>query len=435
MQTKFIKPVLSGLNAALFLMLGGCSGSSTPPSQTQTPAPMALNDFRSRPVTEWVADLKSNDLTVRKAAYAAIRNYGPSSVEPLTTALSDAASRKYIVRAFMELGPIAKSAGPKLQELLKDNDKDVRLNSMQAIARMGKDMSSAVPAFVEMTKDQDPDFRRNAALGLPLLVDKPDERAQAAEALSELVKDSDFNIKRAAITGMAQCAKDNPTAVKTLTALLGDQDPKVRGLAAQTLSSATKEPAIRAEAVKAVSELLKDKDEQVRQNALDGLAGFRTEASAYCEAVTAMDSDKALMVRQIVPYTLSTIVNTPEQKDKAVDFFLGLQNDKEPSVRFNAITGLGLLKGAAHKALPIMIGNLASKDRETSTLSFRALRQLIQGVDERAVPEIPALLELLKTGAQDQKTMCVLALGQIGPAAKDALPVIQEMRSKAAVEG
>jgi HEAT repeat protein len=419
--------------SVLVLLLGGCSGSNPAP-QTPGNTPAGLSDFRSRPVTEWVADLKSQDLNTRKAAYAAIRAYGPASVEPLTAALADAPSRKYVVRAFMELGTLAKSAGPKLQELLKDPDKDVRLNSIQALARMGKEMNTAVPGFIEFTRDPDPDFRRNAALGLPLLVDTPEQRAQAADALAELVKDPDSNIKNAAINGLAQCGRDIPVAIKTLTALLKDQDPKVRSLAARSFPSATKAPEKRAEAVTAVVELLKDKDDQVRQDALDALANFKAEAAPHCEAVIALNEDKALIVRQIIPYTLSNIAVTPEQKTKVVDFFLTLQADKEPTVRNNAITGLGMLRGASHKALPTIINNLASKDREISALSFRALRLIVQGLDERAIPEIPAMLELLKTGTQDQKTMVVLALGQIGPPAKDALPLIQEIRAKAPVE-
>ena len=99
-------------------------------------APVQLKD---KEILDSLIDaLKDTDPDVRQNLSTALSKFGQSAVEPLVKALSsDTAGRRAgAAYALAQLGSGARPALPKLLELLKDSDVDVRRQSSLAVSRI-----------------------------------------------------------------------------------------------------------------------------------------------------------------------------------------------------------------------------------------------------------------------------------------------------------
>jgi HEAT repeat protein len=89
-----------------------------------------------------------------------------------------------------------KAVVPALAELLKDNDKFVRLAAVDALLGYGApEAKAAIPDLVRLLKDDDWGFRSSAAIALGRI--GPEARA-AIPALTELLTDKDARVPQAA---------------------------------------------------------------------------------------------------------------------------------------------------------------------------------------------------------------------------------------------
>ena len=89
-------------------------------------------------IARLIVGLKDSDADVRANLAQALAKIGPTAVESLTDALADALPerRAGAATALGLLGTSAKSALPKLLELLDDQETEVRRQASQAIIRM-----------------------------------------------------------------------------------------------------------------------------------------------------------------------------------------------------------------------------------------------------------------------------------------------------------
>ena len=89
-------------------------------------------------IARLIVGLKDSDADVRANLAQALAKIGPTAVESLTDALADALPerRAGAATALGLLGTSAKSALPKLLELLDDQETEVRRQASQAITRM-----------------------------------------------------------------------------------------------------------------------------------------------------------------------------------------------------------------------------------------------------------------------------------------------------------
>lgn len=90
-------------------------------------------------VPDLVDALKSRVEATRFEAALALRAIGPAAVEPLLRALDDprAAVRFGGVRGLRIVGDVAGAAAPRVEALLKDEDRDVRLDAALALGELG----------------------------------------------------------------------------------------------------------------------------------------------------------------------------------------------------------------------------------------------------------------------------------------------------------
>ena len=124
---------------------------------------------------------------------------------------------------------------------LKDPDRAVRQRALLEVALIEPDNDAAVKMVVPLLTDKESAIKFYAARALgDLGVPSP----AAIRALSEAVKDADWNVRYFAIDALGRIG--DKTAVAAVTEALGDKDSTVRAAATNTLQRLDPEAAARA---------------------------------------------------------------------------------------------------------------------------------------------------------------------------------------------
>jgi len=116
-----LKQILGTLSLALVLATGASAQAT--PRKSQEPV------SHGRPLSEWIAELKGLAPQTRNAAAYEIAGMGPAAaaaVPALIVTLDDpiAAVRFPAIIALMEIGPAAKAAVPRLQQMEEEEIND-----------------------------------------------------------------------------------------------------------------------------------------------------------------------------------------------------------------------------------------------------------------------------------------------------------------------
>lgn len=122
---------------AIFLVLVSAIALTALSLQAGTQqAPIQLKDAEI--LDRLIEALKDTDPDVRQNLSTALSKYGQAAVEPLVKALGSetAGQRAGAAYALAQLGHGARPALPKLLDLLKDKDVDVRRQSSLAVSRI-----------------------------------------------------------------------------------------------------------------------------------------------------------------------------------------------------------------------------------------------------------------------------------------------------------
>ncbi len=109
-------------------------------------------------------------------------------------------------------------------------------------------------------------------------------------------------------------------------------------------------------------------------------------------------------------------------QDTDLGRYLELLRDGNGNERGSAATALGKLGPRAKKAVPYLVKAL--KDKEIGVRD--RVGQALEKIGEDAVPE---LIKAARDPDEVTRRRVLVILGNIGPAAKDALPVVFELRS------
>lgn len=146
-------------------------------------------------------------INVKDESQKALIMIGRPAVGPLSTALLNHPRSRLRYNAALVLGRIkdARSVGPLVSALTRDEDYEVRMWSADALGKLSEKWSvdalgNAVPALIEALKDKDPNVRQKAAYALGTM--KAAEAVPALiEALQAYGKDSDAGLALFMITG------------------------------------------------------------------------------------------------------------------------------------------------------------------------------------------------------------------------------------------
>ncbi len=336
------------------------------------------------------------------------------------------------------IGPRAADAAPALIALLPQRQKDAELRQRAAVALglIGTPTADIVPALVAALKDEKPEVRQGAAEGLAWM--GPPAR-EAVPALVTALKDEAADVVTAACTALARVG-DTGAAPALLLALQSRHD-KVANSAGEALwHLAAKDRAV----VPALILLVKGvRKETLRVRNLLASLG----PTAVPDLITALHDDDAA-VRQAAAEVLG-MIGPPARK--AVPTLAGALKDKSPLVALAAALALATVDPTrAREAVPLLTDSLdnpyaAEALAEIGPDARAAVPALIvalkprQGVaDNDAVrgaarhalacigpPAVPGLSDTLKDKDEGVVILAAEALGSILPPQKEAVSALR----------
>ncbi len=180
--------------------------------------------------------------------------------------------------------------------------------------------------------------------------------------------------------------------------------------------------------------LLTDSEEYVRRAAIDGLGVVGSAASDSVDDLERVaTNDPQLFLRVRARIALIQIAGPSEERVQALAAFLEMkdeleagprgekkQSDMEAAAR-HAADALGELGTKAQAATPILL--VALQDPTTRHVAARTLGR----IGSKSPEAIAVLIDILQNDSMYERRRSAAAdLGDFGPAAKDAIPVLRE---------
>jgi HEAT repeat protein len=241
-----------------------------------------------------------------------------------------------------------------IYDLLNDPDADIRAGAVRVLGLVGK--PEAIAALAKATKDSDQDVRRAAVNALGAIKDDPD----VVPPLIDALKDSYWFVRSEAASALGQ--EHDGRAVKPLLDTTGDSDKTVQEASALALLAITKDPAAHVTADDFVSRLTDANPKVVLVSAIC-LALLKDKRSIpVLEGLIATDDPVA---------RLDAVKGLGETGDPSVIPMLRvtLKSD-DMNMRGWSIIGLGNLKDEGSLAdLQVIAGNTAEPDAIRSAAS------------------------------------------------------------------
>lgn len=330
-------------------------------------------------VPDLVDALSHSDVEVRRQAASQL---GRSRVgdRMVVLGLAHAASDKdrtvvlATLQALQMLGGVAKEAAPKVLPLLTSTDKQVRSQAYSVLQTIRGDAKDVLPDLLKMLDRKD--LERDT-LSYALLI-LPNYGPDTVKTILRFVKHDDVFIRKQAVDGLTRVGGDLSPYLSELEALATDTNKDVRRSAVQGLGRAGEK------AFKSLHKALKDEDPSIRSMAAASLKQLGSAAKP------ALDDLVHMAVK-----------------------------DANFGAKRNAMFALGGLEEDGAKAL----GKILSEAKDQQTLMFGM--QTLSGMKESAAPAVDALIGLLKSPTPLIRWNAATALGNIGPAAKAAIPALQ----------
>ncbi len=214
---------------------------------------------------------------------------------------------------------------------------------------------------------------------------------KAIAALTAALKDSDRDVREAALNALVQLR--DPNIFEPLVQALSDESPDVREKAAFGLGQMHDK-----RAVAPLTNALKDASADVREQAVFALGQLRDPAAF--DGIVAALRDSNADVREQAVFALGQL-----RDRRALEALISALKDTAPDVREQAAFALGQLRDrAAVEALVIALKDSAADVREQAAFALGQMR------DPRA---IDGLTDALKDASADVRQQAAFALGQI----------------------
>jgi HEAT repeat protein len=192
----------------------------------------------NRAIAELVLVIQTDpDPQIRVNAIIGLKAFlkeGPQFAPTFTKALDDADHNVRIVasHALADLGPLGRTAVPRMLAILKDKKErdDVRWAMAIDLGKLGQCEEQAVPTLLQLLESACPLLRSGAANALGRLGSKDDK---VVPALLNALKDPDIGVRGNAAQSLGHLRKDADKCVPALTGFLrevkayrGNTDPR-----------------------------------------------------------------------------------------------------------------------------------------------------------------------------------------------------------------
>jgi len=196
---------------------------------------------------------------------------GRCNLDALERALADPSPpvRKEAVRALESLGPRARRAAPKLEELLESPDRQLAKAAAKALAEIDprRARKSVVPVLVDAMR-----AHHSRAWALATLGDMGRVAAPALQTITDSLDDRDPGVRMGAAAALRGIGRDARSSIPALEARLADDHGRVRLEVAWALAQI--DPTKLPRALPVVMEVLQDRDPLVRRQAVHVLGDW-----------------------------------------------------------------------------------------------------------------------------------------------------------------
>lgn len=268
-----------------------------------------------------------------------------------------------------------------LVKQLSSDDENVVFSAAKTLSERGPKAAPAVDGLIRVLK-QDNDKNRLAAIFILERIGPA--AAKAVPALIEAAQHPrDFHTQYHACIALGAIGPQAKPATPVLLKLLNDKTTSIRAHAAEALGQIG--PAIGEEAIRRLTDALGDRNHIVKQSAVIALGRLGSAAKSALPSI-----DKALA-------------------EETID------------TRVDAVTAIYNITGDKQRVLPQLIAEVAGDDDPD------AAADLLATFGDAARPAVPKFIKLLSSENPDVRYNGAMALGRLGPLAKDAVPALKTL--------
>jgi len=396
--------------------------------------------------------LADADPAVVMPALRTLADMDAAAVPFLLEALKEPKSRYWATVALADIGPDAAAAVEPLAKLAAEGELDERMQATLALAAIGAPAAAAVPALAAAVDSEEELLRNAAAFALGKIAspaaDAPLEKAAAAPnpflaaiaawgraqihpqdaalvsaAVQRLKQGLDSDtpaFRKASISGLSDLAEftaepARKELVGEFIGLLHDADVDVGTAAGAALVR------LKGFAVDAVRGTLADADSRLR--GLEVLAAIGPDARAAVPELAALLSDADPLVRSEAAVALAAV---GAEAAPAVPALAALLADDAPAeVRYATAYALGRIGAAAKPAAPRLLELSQSADEIMATVATWATLKIDPEDGTLVEAAIPLLRKALRGQNEMARLEAAVALGDIGPRASSAIPILE----------
>jgi HEAT repeat protein len=412
--------------------------------------------IKTRPALEVVQPLLKkimDDATpeVRMEAMHAMAEVGKPVVPQLIEAIKVPGAGFYACIVLAEIGPDAAEAVAALTDKVKTEKRpEIRREAISALGAIGASAAPAVPTLAEALGDESGAVQLSAAFALGRI--GPPAKS-ASPALIKALKSSDTMLQVVSTWALLKVGYDDAAwkdkAIGWLAGLLTSKNALVRSAAFRALADLRPGPE---RILPAIEQVLGKADKQTARDAIAALAGFGEPAVPALVNALKLAEHRAVIASILAEMGPSAKAAVPALVDI-------VKTDKRSSVRRESLIALGAIApgapevvaaaaaalndpdersgraacyvlGSAGPAASSAEGELTKKlDGDDPALAIASAWALVKIQPNR--PQLaPKLVPLLVKGFEFDEPMfragAASALGDLGPLAKDAAPVLKK---------
>ncbi len=352
---------------------------------------------------------------------------------------------------YEKAGDSVKGVPAALEKLLADESTEVRLAGAKAVVHVAPELTDKALAMVIDLARNWPETKkgelyahevfypvpaRAAKLLIPLF-DHEKERVRhwavnhvyglpvRAELEAVLKDGKSARSREAAAMALGARYGDGHESVPVLKAALADKDFPVRFAAGVALVQvARRDDAARAAAVPVLTEGIRDRTDRVRRTAASYLLQLGPLAKGAVPDLKALLGDTTQEVQ--LEAALALVGIDPKEGAAAVPVLThALSTGDGPAQR--AAQALAKLGPVAKAAAPALVKHFDAKNQHLRLFSAEAAARIDPAHAPKAVEVLVAILKDKKTRSSMLRSYALVALRNIGPAAKPALPTLTAM--------
>jgi HEAT repeat protein len=467
--------------AAIPPLIQALGGDDTPLRAGAAKALGGMGPAAKEAIPALISNLKHADNDVQREVIESLVLIGADAKPPVIAALSSKESRERSAASMTlaGMGRSAQDAAPAMfDQLGKETDVTVRVSLLTALPKIGAEPKTLVPRLIDALKDQNDSIRHAAINGL---LSFPSARKEIVESLTALLRDPNKDMSQRAAYVVGRFGVAAASAVPVLLEIIAKQSPPdpvfIDALVQigepavpQILTAAEKVPlnqltaehwmlkclqSMGAFAVNSVRNGLGHKDASVRLLSVRALTALGHDArdastslleklddpevqvrAAALGALVAVDAPSKLMLPRIEKslndaspvVRLAAAKLVPKLGDEGKHLnaaVIDKLNDPDASVRRGILDAFGPEQAGA---IPALLPLLDKADLRLPVV------QALGRMGGSAMPALPKLVELLPKLPNDGQVAILDCIAHIGPAATEARPAIDPLRSHADVQ-